>query len=301
MGLSPYQSQNEILAKMIDARAGKEAPPWPQNMRMRFGDLLEPIVLTEAARILELRNVELDYRSAAFHEVLPLAASLDGTGVGTGSVRTDTERGIYCVNADEIEIDGIGILEAKTTQAAPEDVPPPYRGPLQLQAQMMCTGHQWGAVCVLYRGSDLRVFVYRSNPEVQRRIADAVVEFDRRASDIDWYPSISSMDANVAYARVDQGAPEIDLTGMEPALELAEKLVHAKQQKRLAEAIIDEAEAGLKDIMGCHESAYAPVGNRRFIIKWPMRHLKGSPEKVVPAKPPSVVRQQTLSIKELDK
>jgi hypothetical protein len=37
----------------------------------------------------------------------------------------------------------------------------------------------------------------------------------------------------------------------------------------------------------------------KYKISWPMRHYKATPERVVPAKEASVVRQNTLTIKEL--
>lgn len=299
MGLNQYASQNDALANAIDAKEGNPRKPFVQNEAMAMGDYFEPHIIALAAQRLELTDVNTDYDSAFFHKTLPLAASLDGTGVGSGVITTDTSRGIYCMNADQIDITGTGIIECKLTSNPIEDVPAPYRGPIQLQAQMMCTGHKWGAVCVLYRGTTLRIFVYKVNETLQDQITEAVIDFDRRLRDYDWYPVLSSDDGNVAYPRVDDGADEIDLDALDGASELLSNLVRAKRDKSIAEAIIDEAEAGLKEILGSHESAIGTVGNHKVVVKWPMKVYKAQPEKVTPAKPARVVRQKVLTVKEL--
>jgi len=134
----------------------------------------------------------LEFPEAFFHDSLPLACSLDGSAVGEGVITTSVERGIYCMNADRIDLSGTGIIESKLTSAAPEDVPPPFRGPWQLQAQMMCTGHKWGVVATFYRGIELRLFVYQADEGMQKRITAAVHEFEDRKRNRDWYPAASS-------------------------------------------------------------------------------------------------------------
>jgi hypothetical protein len=79
-------------------------------------------------------------------------------------------------------LDGIGILEAKLTRVWPEPSPAIYRGPLQLQGQMAIMGSTWGAVCVLYQGVELRIFLFEQDLRVQESIRDAVWEFDAKLS-----------------------------------------------------------------------------------------------------------------------
>lgn len=300
MNASPYETPNDVLGKVIAVEEGTYVDNFKQNEAMFWGDAMEPTILHIASQRLSLSDYKFDYDEAFFHDELPLACSLDGSGVGTGTVTTDTSRGIYCVNADEIDISGRGVLEAKNTGNKPELVPAPYRGPLQLQAQMMCTGASWGAVCVLYGGNELRIFVYKASDETQNAIKAAILDFEERKKNYDWYPILSSNDGNTAYPRVDDGAPPLELDDSE-ALSYLEDLVDAKRKKKIAEQQIASAEAGLKEFLGSHEQATGLVGNILYRVSWPMRTKKASPEKVIPAKPEERVRQSTLTLKEISK
>jgi hypothetical protein len=163
----------------------------------------------------------------------------------------------------------------------------------------MCTGYTWGAVCVLYQGIEMRVFVYQADAKMQDMIAGAVREFERRKEDRDWYPILTSADGNTAYSRVDEDAHDIDLSVHSEGEFFLRQLVDAKGAKAAAEAQIDEAEAALKEIMGSHEKAHGAVGNVQYSVSWPQRVFKAQPEKITPAKPARVVRQQTLTVKEM--
>ena len=162
----------------------------------------------------------------------------------------------------------------------------------------MCTDYAWGAVCVLYRGSELRIFLYRQDREVQDQIEDAVHEFERRKRDVDWYPPLSSADANVAWGRVDDGAPAIDLNGIADGDHWAQVLINRREEKRAIEAEIDEAETMLKEMLGNHEEGQVHVDGSTYYIKWPMRNYKAQPAKTTEAKPARQVRAKTLTVKE---
>ena len=299
MGLSPYKTPNELLKEAIDAAAGNPPERFAQNEAMRFGDLLEPTILREAAYRLDLDDVVTDIDEAGQHPHLPLACSLDGRGRGGIVFEHTPGMGIYVPQGGVVDTSGVGCLEAKNTSAAPEEAPAPHRGPLQLQAQMMCTDYAWGAVCVLYRGAELRIFLYRQDREVQAQIEDAVHEFERRKRDVDWYPALSSDDANVAWDRVDSGAPALDLNGVADADHWASILIAARDQKRALEAEIDEAETMLKEMLGNHEEGQVHVDGSTYYIKWPMRNYKAQPAKpATPAKPARQVRAKTLTVKE---
>lgn len=299
LGLSPYTTPNELLKEAIDAAAGNPPDRFAQNEAMRFGDLLEPTILNEAAYRLDLDHVNVDITEAIHHPDLPLACSLDGRGDGTLVWEHDPANGIYVPQGGVVDTHGVGVLEAKNTSASPENEPAPHRGPWQLQAQMMCCDASWGAVCVLYRGSELRIFLYRQDPDMQARIEDAVHDFERRKRDIDWYPPLSSDDANVAWGRVDDGAPAIDLNGIEDADHWTQVLVNRREEKRALEAEIDEAETMLKEMLGNHEEGQVQVGGSTYYVKWPMRNYKAQPAKpATPAKPARQVRAKTLTVKE---
>jgi predicted phage-related endonuclease len=299
LGASPYASPNDLLREMVDiVHHDVRRAPWNGNEATRWGDRLEPVILGEAAQRLALTNVVLDHDRAIFHPTLEMACSLDGSGEGAGQVKTSVENLVYAMNAPEIDITGFGVLEAKVTSAMPEDMPPPQRGPLQLQAQMMCTGYTWGVVATLYRGIELRLFVYQEDDVIQKRIAEAVDDFERRKIDIDWYPPLTSEDANTAWSNVDDAAPPMNLDDLGASM-LISDLVQAKADKADAEDRIEAAEVSIKELMGNHESAEGTVGNTLYNVKWPMRHFKDKPEKLTPAKPAYSTRQKTLTIKEV--
>ena len=299
MGYNPWSTPNDALTKAIAAAEGKP-DDWQGNEATGWGDRLEPIIINLAAERLALTHVKTEFNEAFFHRSAPLACSLDGEARGSGFVSTDTERGIYAVNAPKIAINGLGIIESKVTSALPEMEPPPHRGPLQLQAQMACTGHAWGVVATLYRGIELRLYVYASDPAVQQRIIDASVEFKRRVTDCDFYPPISSADADTAYSRVDDGAPSVDLSVLEGGNDYLAMLVTGKQRKRDAEHMIEEAERNLKEIMGCHEQAHGLANNAAYKVIWGERKYAAQPQKIVEAKPARKVRAKTLTLKPLD-
>jgi len=299
MGYNPWSTPNDALTKAIAAAEGKP-DDWQGNEATGWGDRLEPIIINLAAERLALTHVKTEFNEAFFHRSAPLACSLDGEARGSGFVSTDTERGIYAVNAPKIAINGLGIIESKVTSALPEMEPPPHRGPLQLQAQMACTGHAWGVVATLYRGIELRLYVYASDPSIQEQIIDASVEFKQRVTDCDFYPPISSADADTAYSRVDDGAPSVDLSVLEGGNDYLAMLVTGKQRKRDAEHMIEEAERNLKEIMGCHEQAHGLANNAAYKVIWGERKYAAQPQKIVEAKPARKVRAKTLTLKPLD-
>ena len=298
MGVSPYRTPNDQLAKALAAIEGKPDPdPFNGNEACDWGDALEATILTTSAERLGLSDLQLEH-DAIFHDTLPFAVSLDGTadaGVG-GWVDSDPSKGIYCPNG-KVFVAGKGVLESKLTSNRPEDAPAPHRGVLQLQGQLMATSHTWGAVCVLYGGIELRIFLYQADAAVQAKITDAIEEFERRKFDIDWYPILSSSDGNTAYSRVDDGAETLVLP--EEQVDWLGQLVNAKRAKAAAEADIDEAEAALKEFMGSHEEAAGVYGNTAYRVRWPMRRFKAQPAKTTPAKPARIARQNTLVVKEV--
>ena len=299
MGYNPWSTPNDALTKAIAAAEGKP-DDWQGNEATGWGDRLEPIIINLAAERLGLTHVKTEFNEAFFHKSAPLACSLDGEARGSGFVTTDTERGIYAVNAPKIAINGPGIIESKLTSAQPGMEPPPHRGPLQLQAQMACTGHDWGVVATLYRGIELRLYVYASDPSIQEQIIDASVEFKQRVTDCDFYAPVSSADADTAYSRVDNGAPSIDLSVMEGGNDYLAMLMTGKQRKRDAEDMIEEAERNLKEIMGCHDQAHGLANNAAYKVIWGERKYAAQPQKIVEAKPARKVRAKTLTLKPLD-
>lgn len=297
LGLSRYQTPNDELQYSINASKGLPRED-KQNEAMSWGDRIERLILLETAKRLELLELSTEFDSAFFHKTLPLACSLDGWAHGRGQkIRTDMDAGIIVVGQDEIMLDGYGVLEAKLTAVSPEEMPALYRGPVQLQAQMDIMQAKWGAVCVLYQGTILRIFLFEPHKQTLETIKTAVLEFQNKiekykaTGEIDYYPPANSKDADRMYPAADEAAV-VNLPSR--AEQLADQILAANADIKEAEGKRSEAETELKAMLG--QASKGTVG--RFEIRWPMRSYKATPEKVVPAKEAYSIRQSTLSIKE---
>jgi predicted phage-related endonuclease len=297
MGFSKYSTPNDELQFSINAIDGKERPDIG-NEAMAWGNTLEPVILTQAAQRLGLESFDVEITTPYTHPDIALQCSLDGVGYGNGQeITSDPDKGIYVVGQDSIKLDGPGVLEAKLTKTMPEDVPHLARGPIQLQGQMLVTGHKWGAVCVLYQGIELRVFLFARHHETQQAISQAVELFDskllkyKETGEIDWYPPASSKEMDRIYPTA-ASKEEVPLPLNISVL--AQGILENKAAIKAAEASIDEAEKLIKEALGQAEKGRAG----RFVISWPMRNYKAAAERLVPAKPAYSVRQSTLSIKE---
>jgi len=298
MGFSKYSTPNDELQFSINAIDGKERPDIG-NEAMGWGNTLEPVILEEAANRLGLIDVDTQINKAFTHEVIPLSCSLDGVGHSNGKeVTSDPDNGIYVVGQDSIILDGPGVLEAKLTKTMPEDVPHLARGPIQLQGQMLVTGHKWGAVCVLYQGIELRVFLFAPHKETQAAIARAVHDFQdkldkyTKTAEIDWYPPASSKELDRIYPQA-ANREEVELG--QTVAELARGIMENKAAIRAAEASIETAEKLIKQELG--QSERGRVG--QYVISWPMRNYKATAERLVPGKAAYSIRQSSLTIKEV--
>lgn len=297
MGLSKYSTPNDELELSIRAIKGEEREN-KQNESMAWGDRLEAIILREAAERLQLADVQTEHTVAMYHDELELCCSLDGTGDGHGQViRTDVDAGIYVIGQESIALDGMGVLEAKLTAVSPEDAPALYRGPIQLQGQMDIMQVKWGAVCVLYRGTELRIFLFAPHQQTIDTIAQVTRDFQRRldtfkaSGEIDYYPPANSEDADRMFPVAEDKVVTLDVE----AELLAEKIASAKTAISFAEKDRAEAETKLKTMLG--DASCGIAG--RYEIKWPMRSFKAQPAKTVPAKEAYSIRQSTLSVKEV--
>jgi predicted phage-related endonuclease len=297
MGFSRYSTPNDELQFSINAIDGKERPDIG-NEAMGWGNTLEPVILQQAAQRLGIEDFNTEITVPYKHRAFALQCSLDGIGHGIGQeITSDPEKGIFVVGQDSIVLDGPGVLEAKLTKTMPEETPHLARGPIQLQGQMLVTGHKWGAVCVLYQGIELRVFLFAPHRETQAAIIKAVQDFEtrldtyRETGAIEWYPPASSKELDRIYPNAIKDEVELPNT----VADLAKEIMANKAAIRAAEAGIDEAEKLIKEQLGQAERGRAG----EFVISWPMRNYKAQSERLVAAKEAYSVRQSTLSIKEV--
>jgi hypothetical protein len=214
-------------------------------------------------------------------------------------VVSDPANGIYVIGQDSITLDGMGVIEAKVTSVDPEDAPALYRGPIQLQAQMDIVKATWGCIAVLYKASELRLFLFAMHQPTLDRIAAATIDFQSRLDNwketgsVDYYPPASGErwpDTRGLYP-ADDNVITLDST---EAVELAERIANNKLNLKITEQDIASDEERLKELMGTNTKAIAGG----FTINWPVRSYKAQPEKVVPAKEAYSIRQSTLTIKE---
>jgi predicted phage-related endonuclease len=296
MGYSKYRSPNDELSAAIDALGGKE-PPDITNEAMEWGNKTEQLILAEAAVRLGLSDLQTHHPEPYFHALLPLACSLDGTAEGNGViVQNNPDLGIMVMDSDTITLEGRGVLEAKLTSVPPEHSPALYRGPIQLQGQMDITRAKWGALAVLYRGTELRIFLFKPHDQTLRAIEKATLDFQRRLDiwkadrHIDYYPPVNSDDANRTW-----GAGEDVTVHLGGEFETwARDIYEAKQDIKQCEEIIDDREKRIKEAM--QTATKAEIG--KYQVSWPMRHYKATTERVIPAKEGYSIRQSSLTIKE---
>lgn len=299
MGISKYASPNDALRNALNAIDGRPRDDI-SNESMHWGNTFEPAILKEASMRLGLDNLDISHDQAYQHQRLPLAASLDGTAFGRGlRIENDPDKGIFVMGQDSIVLEGVGIMEAKLTAMDVEDAPPLWRGPVQVQACMDILGCKWGAVCTLYRGTRLHIYLFAPHEQTMKAIEWAVLDFDRRLTkyrehgEIEYYAPKDSADANRTWAQADEDkADPLGLGG--EADELCAKIERCQSQIKELEQLIDGYQADLKEMM----KDYPRAVTDNYEIKWPMRHYKATAERVVPAKPAHSVRQSTLTVKE---
>jgi predicted phage-related endonuclease len=296
MGYSKYRSPNDELSASIDALGGKDAPNI-SNEAMEWGNKTEQLILAEAAVRLGLSDLQTHHPEPYFHALLPLACSLDGTAEGNGViVQNNPDLGIMVMDSDTITLEGRGVLEAKLTSVPPEHSPALYRGPIQLQGQMDITNAKWGALAVLYRGTELRIFLFKPHENTLRAIEKATLDFQRRLDiwkadrHIEYYPPVNSDDANRTWGTAEDVT--VHLAG--EFEQWARDIYEAKQDIKQCEDIIDDREKRIKEAM--QTATKAEIG--KYQVSWPMRHYKAAAERVIPAKEAYSIRQSSLTIKE---
>jgi len=302
MNASPYATQNELLDEFLQRDAGTYVDQYVESDPAYLGNLMEGTMIEECARRLDLVDVETEITVPYQHKDLPLAASLDGRGKGTRLIKANPDRKIFLPQGGTIETAGkVGIIESKLTSAPPSEKPRWYRGPLQLQAQLMCYPHaRWGAIVTLYQSVHLYIYVYRRDPVVQMQIREAVLDFERRRKERDYYPAYSPGDAAIAYSSMDLSLPMVDIDPDTEEAGALEQLVLAQRNRANAEEDIEDATTTLMEAIGEAPGAVGLVGNKMVQVKWPTRNYKAQPEKVTPAKPARTIRAKTLTIKEMD-
>jgi len=298
MGVSKWSSPNDALKFCVTAIDGGD-PRTEAGEAADWGNLLESTIIAEMAHRLGLERFTFP-QEAFHHPTISLSASLDAVGfpsVERPVIKHDPANGIYVMDGDEIELTGPGVLESKLTRGYPEESPPLYRGPIQVQGCMMCADMEWAAIGTLYSGVELRIYLFKPHKTTQESIINTAEDFERRLNvyrktgEVEWYEPTSSKDADRVWS--DANDEEIDLgENFQP---LVEAINDIKAKKKIMDEQIAHHETELKKVMQEFSSARAG----KYKISWPMRHYKATPEKITPAKEAYSIRQSTLTIKEI--
>ena len=220
--------------------------------------------------------------------------------------KTDEAAGIYVMTrSGELEASGRIVLEAKfTTATQREDDPPLYRGPIQLQAGMMCHNAGIGIIFTNYGGRKLTAHIYMQHRDTQTAIKRAVQDFEQHMTDGTWPEPRTAEEAAKLHPAPKQTEEEIELDA-----DLAEAVRNyqaALGAIKSAEEIKAETQAQLMAALGENSRGRIIAGNSLYQVSWPVRNYKAKPAElctacnntIKPATEAKSVRQKTISIKE---
>lgn len=298
-GYSKWQTRNETLGNMINAKNGNDVRT-PQTAIMRRGDLLEPMILMTASEELGMASCEIDITEPVRHKDIPLQGSLDGlcyTPEAGLTIKQDEEKGIYVMTDNkEITIKGKGVMECKVTSVFEEDEPPLSRGPMQAQGLMDIVGASYCVIAIMYRSIFWRYFIYPVDVDMVKEIHDLVKDMDRRVKSEEYFPPSSAQDAANLHSEVIEEPMELP----ESNQDYIDLYLHAKKSIKHWENIRDEAQLNLMETLQDHKTGYIDSGETRYVVTWGTTNHKPQPVKITPAKEGYTSRNKTIKIKELN-
>ena len=295
-GLNPWKSRIDLLGEMILAKRGENVRT-EQTAIMSRGDTLEPVLLNKAGEEIGLDRVYVDIEKPIRHTEIPLQGSLDGLCWSDYMViKEDTSKGIYVMtDSKEIVIGDKGVMECKLTSAYPEDEPPAWRGPMQLQGLMDIKDAQYGILVVCYQSIYWRYFIYPRNEEMVAEIHTLVKDMDRRVKEEDFFPPESPKDASTLYPETNE--QHIDLK--DDAMDYIDLYQQACKSIKHWQSVKEDAQVSLMGIMQDNTTGSISTDDTTYLVKWGMRTVKPKPSKVIPEEPGYTVRSNSISIKEV--
>lgn len=313
MGASPYQSPHEVLDQCRAARAGEELPEL-DSLQIDIGNATENVILNRGLRMIGLQdydwyNYQHDGTDAAKkHPALDLWYSDDGLLYCNEplTIRTDQSQGIVVMNdSGEVTLTGLGVLEAKfTTVFEKPDDPPLYRGPIQLQAGMMCHDARWGILITCYGARKIVIHIFEPHGATQARITQACHEFEKHMSE-GTYPAPTTLEqVHRVYSKPEDDTIEL----REDAIAAVDSYIGAKLVLKKYQEQLEQSSLALMGMLGNSTKAELRDDTGRLIkVSWPVRHSKAKPAKqcpscnheLEPAKPESSARQKSITIKEV--
>ena len=279
-----FFDKHGCLKKAIEEKNGTLIDNYVQTNRQATGDLLEPVLITEAARRLGITELEAEVDYAIKHPTLPLQASLDGRCKAVNlKVQHDPNNGIYVVGHNELILNGDIPIECKCSSDFPStDEPPKYLGVDQLHTSMNILQADYGILIVLYQSTDLRIYVYKKDSKFGSKLADAVLDFNRRVDEEDYYPPEKPEHAVTIFNKPDDENEKIlDAE----TVDIIDTIQALKETQKLAKQKHDELMTDLMMSMGNNSKARAAD----YVLEWktlPAKeakvkevHYKAAPER----------------------
>ena len=284
----PYSTPNDELRRSIMAKHGEYKRDESHSEPAYMGNLFEPAIVADVCEHLGLPDPELS--PSVFHaEDGSWQCSLDGlvtlpsptTVFADDTVEIDG--GLPCIT-----LEGPIPIECKTTEAHFTGEIPLWKGPIQLQMQMMSVNAKFGIIATVHRGNMRHYKIVKCDPVMQQVIGDLCLDFRDRVSEERYYPPVNVDDCAKTHPG---GNPDpIELNSLADDVE---RLVGLRQEVKNIEAEIESLQTKIMSEMQDHEAAQ--IGS--YTVKWPTRHYKSQPEKVTPPKDARTIRLKSLQIK----
>lgn len=282
-----YSTPNDELRKSIAAKNG-EFEHFDIGEPGIVGNLLEPVLMESAFAALGFTNYQLTPPVMRYNGIMEVScdgvAYLDKPVTLFASDLVELPDGL-----ESLEVSGPIPVECKCTSAFKTDDIPLYRGPIQLQMQMIPLDAEFGIIVTLYQSIRRHIKVYRRDQEIQGRIIELCEDFKNRVESENFYPPVNPDDCAKTFPG---GNPDVYIDTLEDDIARLERL---KVDAKAFASEIEALEVKVMNAMGDSEIAQAG----RFQVKWPVRNYKAQPEKVVPAKEARQVRLKSLQIKEI--
>jgi len=258
-----FFDKHDILNRAIHEKNGTMVDDYVQTNRQATGDLLEPVLIQEAARRLGIVELEAEVDYKIEHPTLPLEASLDGRCKAVNvKVSHNPDQGIYLVGHEDLILNGDIPIECKCSSDFPTiGEPPKYLGVDQLHTSMDILNADYGILIVLYQSTDLRIYIYKKDEAFAGELAEVVLDFNQRVDDENYYPPEKPEHAaNIFDLGNDEnekilGSDIVDIIDTIQALKEAQKIAKEKEAELMTDLMMS---------MGNHSKARAA----NYICEW---------------------------------
>lgn len=258
-----FFSKHDCLSRAIDDKNGTYVDNYKQTNRQATGDLLEPVLIKEAARRLGITELEAEVDYKIEHPTLPLQASLDGRCKAVNlKIKHSPEDGIYIVGHDELILNGDIPIECKCSSDFPSvDEPPKYLGVDQLHASMDILNADYGILIALFQSTDLRIYIYKKDASFKGELERVVLDFDRRINEEDYYPPEKPEHAATIF---NSGDDENEKILDADTVDIIDTIEALKETQKIAKQKHDELMTDLMMAMGNHSKARAA----EYVLEW---------------------------------